>query len=103
MNLAIWEKVPDDLQKIITTACRKGGFYMMEWLQRTDPLTSKSLIDRGGATYDLPPEEAGRWTEALKPVLETWIADMRAKGQPVDELMNIVREEMKKRNVPFPY
>ena len=75
----------------------------MDLFVRDDPKYTQILIDKGGSSYTLPPDEQARWTSVLKPVVDKWVADMKAKGQPIDELFKIVREETKKRNVPFPY
>jgi TRAP-type transport system periplasmic protein len=103
LNLATWDRMPYDLQQVVVSACRKGGSYMIGLSQRTDPLVTKALIDQGGSTYTLSPEEAKKATDLLKPAVDAWIEGIRSKGQPVDELLKIVREETGKRNVPFPY
>jgi TRAP-type C4-dicarboxylate transport system substrate-binding protein len=103
MNPNTWEKIPGDLRKMIGEAVRKWGGYQMAMWQKDDTFVTKTLADKGGSTYTLPPAEEARWIEALKPIVNNWLAGLKAKGLPADELMNIVREETKKRNIPFPY
>lgn len=103
MNTATWEKIPADLRKIIEEAVRKWGGYQMAMWQKDDTFVTKVLMDKGGTTYTLPQAEEARWIETLKPIVNNWLADLKAKGLRADELMNIVREETKKRNIPFPY
>ena len=103
MNQATWDKLPPDLQKIIQEAERIQGTYQVAMVEKDDPKITQELINRGGSSYVLPPDEEARWAAAIKPVVTAWLDGLKAKGQPADELMNIVREETKKRNVPFPY
>ncbi len=98
-----WKNIPADLKPIIKDAFRTAGKYEITMPLKDDPVVEQALLKRGGAIYTLPPEEAARWTSALKPIVGKWAADLKAKGQPVDELLSIVREECKKRNINFPY
>jgi hypothetical protein len=76
---------------------------MIAMYDKDNAATAKALADKGGTDYTLPAAEETRWAEALKPVVAAWVADRKTKGQPMGELMNIVREETKKRNLFFPY
>lgn len=103
MNSNTWAKIPPDLQKVILDAARPQGNYQVAMFQKDDPLMTQALIDNGGASYTLPPEEAQKWIDAIKPIVANWVSGLNAKGLPGNELMKIVREETSKRNVPFPY
>jgi len=103
MNHKTWEKIPDDLQPIITGAARKVGTYEVAIFAKDDPAVDAEIIKRGGSTYTLPSYKEGRWVGALETVVREWVADLKAQGLPVKELMDIVREECQRRDVPFPY
>jgi len=103
MNSNTWGKIPADLRPVIEQAVRKWGGLQMAMWQKDDIFVTKTLKDKGGSTYTLPPAEEARWIEVLKPIVSNWIGGMKAKGLPADELMTIVREETKKRGIPFPY
>lgn len=102
-NLDSWAKIPDDLKTIIIQAARKAGYNENKTVMASNPPALEKLQKRGGGINNLSPEELARWTSALKPVIEKWVSDMEGKGLPAKELMNTVREEAKKKNVPFPY
>ena len=103
MNLDTWNKLPDDLKQIVLTAARKAGHSQHILLVQDDPIVDNMLLGRGGSSYDMPSYEEGRWISALKPVVTKWVAGQEAKGRPVQELMNIIREETQRFNINFPY
>jgi len=98
-----WEKIPTDLRKVIEEAVRKWGYYQIAMWEKDNNFVDKTLLEKGGSSYTLPPNEEGRFIAVLKPIVNNWLLSLRKKGLPVDELMNIVREETNKRKVPFPY
>ncbi|MDP2917564.1 MAG: TRAP transporter substrate-binding protein, partial [Dehalococcoidia bacterium] len=86
VNPDTWAKIPDDLKPIMVEASRKAGFNEATLPATDDPIMTKSLLDRGGSSYTLPPDEEARWINAIKPVINKWVSDQEAKGQPVQEL-----------------
>ena len=102
-NLDTWKKIPNDLKSLITTVARKAGGYEVGLLIHDEAPVTEMLIERGGTSYTLPPREEGRWVRALKPVVNDLLADLEDRGLPSQELLNIVREEMLKREQPFPF
>ncbi len=65
----------------------------------------KMLTDmaKGGAVYTLPADEHARWAAAIRPVIEKWVSDMKAKGLAVEELMTAIRDASKAKGILFPY
>ncbi len=102
-NPDTWKEIPDDLKILIKETFRKTGTTELELFAKDDPEMTKELLARGGTSYTLPAEEEARWTEAIKPVIADWVASLEAKGLPGEELMDIVRQECQKRNIPFQY
>jgi TRAP-type C4-dicarboxylate transport system substrate-binding protein len=103
VNTNTWAKIPADLRPVMEQAVRKWGGLQMAMWQKDDAFVTKTLTEKGGAIYTLPPAEEARCVGALKPIAANWLTGLKSKGLPADELMTIVREETKKRNVPFPY
>lgn len=103
MNNDTWNKLPKDLQQIATDAAKKAGRYEADLFMADAAPVAKMLTERGGTSTALSPEEEARWVKALTPVFTDYIAELKSKGLAVDELVTIIREEAKKRNVPFPY
>ena len=103
MNPRTWEKIPADLRKVFEETVGKWEGYQIAMWQKDDAFVTKVLTDKGGSSYTLPQAEEARWIEVLKPMVANWAAGLKAKGLPADELMDIVREETGKRDVPFPY
>jgi len=103
VNLDTWEKIPDDLKPMMEEAGKWIAYEEVRMFEEHDPAWTKLMIDAGGTSYTLPPDEEARWIDALASVVDKWVADLEAKGLPGQETLDIVREECQKRNVPFPY
>lgn len=98
-----WKKIPDDLKVIIEEEAAKTGTNVIRMLVEDEPKVHGEITQRGGTVYNLPEQEQARWASAIKVVIDKWVKDREAKGLPAQELMNLVREKAKEKNVPFPY
>lgn len=103
MNLDTWNKLPKDLQQIVTETSRKAGRYEVDLFVADAQPVAKMLVDRGGTSTTLSQEEEARWAKVLTPVFTDYVAELKSKGLPADELVKIIREEAKKKNLQFPY
>lgn len=83
MSEISWKRLPPDLQEILLEASADMGILSGRSLDNTTVTEKAALEKEGYQFYDLPPEEAVRWTKALEPLRQDWLDDMKAKG--IDE------------------
>lgn len=82
MNIDAWNKLPDDIQKIIMD--------LQPWIQdeviKVDTAEQERGIaqakEMGHKMIYLTPEEIQLWTAATAPARDKWVAEMEAKGLP---------------------
>ena len=97
INKNSWAKIPAEDQKIIMDLAG----------MRLAKITGLKFDSEGQVGYDdakaagveivqLPPAEMSRWTGAVAGIYQQWIADMKAKGLPGQQLYDKTREILKK-------
>ena len=97
INKNSWAKIPAEDQKIIMDL---AGLRLAK-------ITGLKFDSEGQVGYDdakaagveivqLPPAEMSRWTGAVAGIYQQWIADMKAKGLPGQQLYDKTREILKK-------
>jgi len=96
MNKQKWQSIPPEDQKIIEAINE-------EWIERQakvweveDQAGKDFLVQRGGKIIKLSPEENARWTKAVSPMLDEYVASMKAKGLPGEEALKFCMEELKR-------
>lgn len=87
MNKAKWDSVPADLQAIITEVSdtwvdRHGAAW-----DQADEEGRAFIRELGREEIALTPEEQARWVQAVKPILDEYVAGCTAKGLPGAELL----------------
>jgi len=92
MNLDRWNALPPDIQEAIESvsgvkaAMRHGKAH-----DDAGPLLLRKICEEQGLDIiDLSTEEKARWMEAAKPVWDSWVAEMEAKGVPGQEILDEV-------------
>ena len=95
MNKAKWSALPPDIQKVFEEVNR-------EWIEKTGKMWDE--IDKSGREFtlglgnkiiQLSKEEDARWAEAVKPILDEYVNDMKAKGLPGEEALKFCQERLK--------
>lgn len=81
INLDVWNKIPEDLQKIIMDNSGAdfsafGGGQM----QADDAPGREAAVDLGNNIMQLSEEEIQQWRDAASGVEAKWIADLDSKG-----------------------
>lgn len=97
MNKKTWDKLPKDIQKIITdlnnemmprTLCQAISNELDEGI--------KIARDLGHEIKELSPQERVRWVATGKPAWDKWVKDMEAKGLPgkavLDEALRLLEK-----------
>ena len=86
MNKKSYQKLPPDLKEIFDTLT--GEYkerYALMWNGIEFP--GKAFGKEKGVKYiELSAEEAGRWKQAVQPVIENYIKDMVSKGYAESEV-----------------
>ena len=96
MNLAKWNSLPADVQKVIDVVSAQWPAKQgAQWIE-LDRLGKEFTLKKGNKVISLSPEEAARWANAVKPVVQDYIKSRSAKGLPAAEYVKTVRELVKK-------
>ena len=75
-----WDKLPDDLKAVFTTAAEDMWMNQVgDIWRRDDDGAIKVLIDAGNQYVELTAEETDAFKTALAPVVDDWVA--QRKGQ----------------------
>jgi TRAP-type C4-dicarboxylate transport system substrate-binding protein len=87
MNKNKWNSLPANIRKAMEAVSD-------EWVEKTGKLWEE--MDRGGRSFaeqagmtfvHLSNEEEARWVEAVKPLLDDYLQNMRVKGLPGEEAL----------------
>jgi len=96
MNKKKWDSLPKDVQATIEKINE-------EWIEKTanlwvelDEEGTKFALAKGHKIIPLSKEEDARWAEKVKPVLEEYVQNMKAKGLPGAEALKFCQEWLQK-------
>jgi TRAP-type C4-dicarboxylate transport system substrate-binding protein len=97
MNQKKYDSLPADLRKIIDEHSGAWGaeFTGKVWDQN-ELVGIEAIKKAGGTIYQVPAEERARWAAKLKPMEDDWVKSVEAKGLPGRQLLNDLREAIKK-------
>ena len=96
MNKDRWNALSPDIQKTIEK-------INLEWMEKTGKLWDE--IDKSGRAFSLklgnqilslPKEEDQRWANAVRPILDEYVSNMRAKGLPGEEALKFCLDHLEK-------
>jgi TRAP-type transport system periplasmic protein len=95
MNKAKWDALPKDVQGIIEK-------INQEWIDKQGKLwddidiEGKEFAIKQGMKYiPLSPEEDARWTKAVRPILDDYVKEAKAKGLPAEEALKFCLDYLK--------
>lgn len=96
MNRQKWNSLSPDVQKIIEQINE-------EWIEKQgrlwDEIDKEGLEfvkARGNKLIKLTPKEEARWIAAVKPVLDDYVKNTKAKGLPGDQALKFFQDYLKK-------
>lgn len=93
MNRAKYDSLPADLKKVIDNnsgmniARQIGQAY-----DQADREGQEIAKKHGNVFYTLPTEEAKRWEQATRPVVEDWVKNMEKKGHNGKEMLAVAQK-----------
>jgi TRAP-type C4-dicarboxylate transport system substrate-binding protein len=94
MNKAKWNSLPPDVQKTIEQINR-------EWIEKQG--ATWDAIDKSGRDFtlklgnkiiSLSKEENERWAKAVRPLLDDYVKEKKAKGLPADEVLKFCLDRL---------
>lgn len=95
MNKKKWESLPKDVQDTIEKVNE-------EWIEKSaknwdvmDKEGKDHSLSKGNKFIDLTKEEDARWAVAVRPVLDEYVQETKAKGLPGDEALKFCLEWLK--------
>lgn len=77
-----WDGLPPDLRDVLTRAGRDTTRHLCGAVAAYDARAQQRLREGGLQFHELTPPEAARWSEAVAPVREQWVAAMEQMGLP---------------------
>jgi TRAP-type transport system periplasmic protein len=95
MNKAKWASLPPDVQKVFEEVSK-------EWIVKQGLLWDE--IDKAGATFTkekgnqviaLSKEEDAKWAAAVRPLLDEYVTNAKAKGLPGEEALKFCTDFLK--------
>ncbi|MDD5474879.1 MAG: C4-dicarboxylate ABC transporter substrate-binding protein, partial [Syntrophales bacterium] len=96
MNLRKWNALPADIQKIFEEVSA-------EWIERHGAVWDKDddegrayTLELGNEIIPLSGGESARWTEAVKPILDEYVANTQSQGVPGEAALSEVQKLLEK-------
>jgi TRAP-type transport system periplasmic protein len=87
MNKAKWNSLPADVQKVFEDVSREWTDKQGKLWDEIDKEGSEFARQKGVKAIALSKEEDARWAEKVRPLLDDYAKDMKAKGLPGEEAL----------------
>lgn len=92
MNKAKWDKLPAEVQKAITEVNAEWVTKHGQAWDQADADGREFVKGLNRETISLPAEQQQQWKDAVKPVLEAYVAAAKGKGLPGEEFLKDVQD-----------
>lgn len=102
MNKETWNKLPDDLKKVVSDAAKLGTRLNYEYPDN-GLKKYRAKMTETGEVYPLSASEQIRWYNVIRPEIHKWASNLDKKGKKGTKTLDIFREECEKRGFDFPY
>jgi TRAP-type C4-dicarboxylate transport system substrate-binding protein len=86
-----WNSFPPDIQAIMSELNFRIKYDFLNELWRTNSGTPESVTKLGLEVYSLSPAEEGRWDAAIQPIYNEWLSEMKSKGFPGREALDLAK------------
>lgn len=96
MNKEKWNKLPADIQKVITEVNQEWIVKQGKTWDEIDQEGVEFVKSKGNKVINLSPEEDAKWAEKMKPVIDEAVAGIKAKGLPAEEGLKFCMDMLKK-------
>ena len=95
MNKSKWNSLPKDIQQTIEEINKEWAEKQAKLWDELDAEGKEVLIQKGGEVIILSDEEQARWTEAMRPIIDAYVAKMKKKGLPGEEALEFCTDYLK--------
>jgi TRAP-type C4-dicarboxylate transport system substrate-binding protein len=102
MNLGKYNSLPADVKKAFD---KVNDGFLVKCGKIWDSHQKEGMdygVTKGLEIIKIPPEEGNRWLEVLKPMQDEYIAKMKAKGLPGEEMLNFAKAKAAEYSKKFP-
>ncbi len=96
MNKAKWNSMPPDVQKVFEDVSKEYTDKQAALWDKIDKDGAEFAKQKGVKTISLSAAENARWAAKVKPLLDEYTANMKAKGLPGDEAVKFCLDYLKK-------
>lgn len=97
MDQKRWERLPDDVKKVIDGLGREMALWTSRYFeQAVERALEWSKKNHGLEILSLAPGEAREWDQRLRPIVDQWEKEASAKGLPAGKFLERVRALAKK-------
>jgi len=96
MNKAKWNALPPDVQKVFEDVSKEYTDKQAALWDKIDKDGAEFAKSKGVKTITLSPAENERWAAKVRPLLDEYVANMKAKGLPGDEAVKFCLDFLKK-------
>jgi len=96
MNKERWAALPPDVQKVFAEVSQEWILKQGKTWDEIDMEGMEFIKARGNKVITLSAEEDTKWAEKVKPLLEGYVTNTKAKGLPGDEALKFCLEFLKK-------
>ncbi len=87
MNKAKWDSLPADIQAVFTQVSQEWVAKHGEAWDKADDDGRAFVASLNHEIIPLPEAEQARWKEAVKPILDGYVAACKEKGLPGDTFL----------------
>ncbi len=95
MNKAKWNSLPPDVQKVMEDVSKEWTVKQGQTWDEIDKEGYEFTKKRGNKIIALSKEEDARWAQAVRPILDEYVKNMKAKGLPGDEALKFCLDYLK--------
>ncbi len=96
MNKAKWNALPPDVQKVFEDVSKEYTDKQAALWDKIDKDGAEFAKSKGVKTITLSAAENARWAAKVKPLLDEYVTNMKAKGLPGDEAVKFCLDFLKK-------
>jgi len=113
MNKKKWNRLPDNIKAVFEEVNAEFEEKIAQGWNQIDLAGSEFFKSKGGKIIQLSDDEAKRWNNAVKPVIDSYIQETSKKGVSAEELQARIEfitttrdkftELQNNKGIPFPY
>jgi TRAP-type C4-dicarboxylate transport system substrate-binding protein len=96
MNKAKWNSLPGDVKKIIRQVNEEWIVKQGANWDEIDKAGKEYTLSLGNKIISLSKDENARWAKAVRPLLDNYVKNMKAKGLPGEQVLKFYQEELEK-------